>query len=63
MDFYLYRDNYVIKIGEGDAHVKQKLESQGYELFSRPLPTREEALTAQQIWQEQVNSRRELELF
>lgn len=57
MDFYLYRDNYVIKMGEGDETVKQKLESQGYELFSRPLPTREEALTAQHMWQEQVNSR------
>jgi hypothetical protein len=63
MYFYLYRDNYVIKMGEGDERLKAKLQSQGYELLSRPLPTREEAITAQQMWQEQINSRREQGLF
>ena len=49
MYFYLYRDNYVIKMGEGDERLQAKLQSQGYELFSRPLPTREEAMTAQHM--------------
>lgn len=63
MYFYLYRDNYVIKIGEGGERLKEKLQSQGYELFSHPLLTQEEAASAQLVWQEQVNSRREQGLF
>ncbi len=31
MRFYLYRDNYVVKIGEGDEQLSKKLESQGYD--------------------------------
>jgi hypothetical protein len=41
--FYLYRDNYVVKMGEGNEQLEKKLHSQGYELFSRPLPMQEEA--------------------
>ncbi len=63
MYFYLYRDNYIIKIGEGGDQLKQKLQSQGYELFSHPLLTQEEAASAQHVWQEQINSRREQGLF
>lgn len=63
MYFYLYRDNYVVKIGEGDEQLSKKLESQGYELFSRPLPTREAAASDQQVWQEQINTRHEQGLF
>jgi len=63
MCFFLYRDNYVVKMGEGDEQLKEKLESQGYELFSRPLPTREAAASEQQVWQENINTRREQGLF
>jgi hypothetical protein len=63
MCFYLYQDNYVIKMGEGDEQLEKKLHSQGYELFRCPLPTREEALVAQRVWQEQINKKREQGLF
>ena len=63
MYFYLYRDNYIIKIGAGGDQLKQKLQSQGYELFECALLTYEEAASAQQVWQEQINSRREQGLF
>ena len=63
MYFYLYRDGYMVKVGEGDKHLEEKLHNQGYELFSYPLPTREEAAAAQSLWQEQINTRREQGLF
>jgi hypothetical protein len=63
MYFYLYRDNFVIKMGQGDERLQAKLKSQGYELLSSPLPTREEAVIAQQMWQEQINHRRVQGLF
>ena len=63
MYFYLYRDNYMVKMGEGDEHLKEKLHSQGYETLDRPFPTREEAAAAQAVWQEQINTRREEGLF
>jgi hypothetical protein len=63
MYYYLYRDGYRIKIGEGDEHLQEKLQNQGYELFNHPLPTREEAVAAQNVWQEQINTRREQGLF
>ncbi len=63
MCFYLYRDNYLIKVGEGDKQLEQKLQSQGYELFSRPLPSREEAETQQQLWQVEIDQRRQAGLF
>ena len=46
-------------MGEGDESLEEKLHRQGYELFSHPLPTREEAAAAQSRWQEEINSRRE----
>ena len=53
----------MVKVGEGDKHLEEKLHNQGYELFSYPLPTREEAAAAQSLWQEQINTRREQGLF
>jgi hypothetical protein len=63
MYFYLYRDGYMVKLGEGDEHLEEKLHTQGYEVYGRPLPTREEAVAAQSVWQEQINARREQGLF
>jgi len=63
MYFYLYRDNYLVKMGEGDERLKEKLHRQGYETLDRPFPTREEAAAAQAVWQEQINTRREQGLF
>lgn len=63
MDFYLYRDNYVVKVGEGTEQLLAKLQSQGYELFQHPLPTQDQARAAQQLWQEQIDRRREQGLF
>ena len=63
MDFHLYRDNYVVKVGEGDRQLREKLQRQGYELFSQPLPTWDQAAVAQQVWQEQIDRRREQGLF
>ncbi|MBV9223321.1 MAG: hypothetical protein JOY85_04795 [Acidobacteriaceae bacterium] len=53
----------MIKMGEGDEHLEEKLHRQGYEVYSHPLPTREAAAAAQSIWQEQINSKREQGLF
>lgn len=58
MRFYLYRDHQVVKIGEGDELLQASLKGQGYQLLS-PLATREEARIAQQMWQEQIDNRRE----
>lgn len=63
MCFYLYRDNYIVKVGEGDDQLEQKLRSQGYELFERPLPSQEEAASHQQVWQKTIDMKRELGLF
>jgi hypothetical protein len=59
MYFYLYRDGYMVKMGEGDESLQEKLQRQGYEVFSHPLSTREEAAAAQSRWQEEINTRRE----
>jgi hypothetical protein len=59
MYFYLYRDGYMVKMGEGDESLEEKLHRQGYELFSHPLPTREEAVAAQSKWQEEINTKRQ----
>ncbi len=49
----------MVKMGEGDESLEEKLHRQGYELFSHPLPTREEAVAAQSKWQEEINTKRE----
>ncbi len=63
MNFYLYRDNYVVKVGEGDGKLENKLRSQGYELFDHPLPTKDEAESVQHLWQTEIDQRRSLGLF
>ena len=63
MRFYLYRDNYVIKVGEGDGQLEKKLRSQGYELLAHALPTREEAESQQRLWQNEIDRKRQQGLF
>jgi len=53
----------MVKMGEGDERLEEKLHNQGYEVYSHPLPTREAAVEAQSLWQEQINTRREQGLF
>ncbi len=63
MDFYLYRDNYVVKIGEGDQQLEQKLRSQGYELFRQPIRNLQQAQVQQSVWQREIDGKRELGSF
>ena len=58
MPFFLYRDGDDVKMAEGDDQVGSHLHDQGYELFSRPLFTTEEAATEERAWQERVDKMR-----
>ncbi len=62
MPFFLYRDGHDVKMAEGDYEVGSHLHDQGYELFSHPLFTAEEAATEQRAWQERVDKMREQEI-
>jgi hypothetical protein len=58
MPFFLYRDGDDVKMAEGDYQVGSHLRHKGYELFSRPLFTTEEATTEERAWQERVDKMR-----
>jgi hypothetical protein len=59
MAFFLYRDGYKIKRAKGDYEIASHLRHDGYELFSRPLFTDQEAATEERAWQERVDKMRE----
>jgi hypothetical protein len=59
MAFFLYRDGDEIKRAKGDYKIASHLHDKGYELFSRPLFTDQEAATEERAWQERVNKIRE----
>ena len=59
MAFFLYRDGNEIKRAKGDYEIASHLHDKGYELFSRPLFTDQEAATEERAWQERVNKLRE----
>ncbi len=58
MAFFLYRDGNQIKRAKGDYEIASHLHSGGYELFSRPLFTDQEAATEERAWQERVDKMR-----
>ena len=59
MAFFLYRDGNEIKRAKGDYEIASHLHDKGYELFSRPLFTDQEAATEERAWQERVDKMRE----
>ena len=59
MAFFLYRDGNEIKRTKGDYEIASHLHDKGYELFSRPLFTDQEAATEERAWQERVDKMRE----
>ncbi len=58
MAFFLYRDGYKIRRAKGDYEIASHLHDAGYELFSRPLFTDQEAATEERAWQERVDKTR-----
>ena len=58
MAFFLYRDGNEIKRAKGDYEIASHLHDKGYELFSRPLFTDQEAATEERAWQERVDKMR-----
>ena len=58
MAFFLYRDGNQIKRAKGDYEIASHLHNGGYELFSRPLFTDQEAATEERAWQERVDKMR-----
>jgi hypothetical protein len=58
MAFFLYRDGNEIKRAKGDYEISSHLRDKGYELFSRPLFTDQEAATEERAWQERVDKMR-----
>jgi len=58
MAFFLYRDGNEIKRAKGDYEIASRLHHEGYELFSRPLFTDQEAATEERAWQERVDKMR-----
>ena len=58
MAFFLYRDGNQIKRAKGDYEIASHLHDKGYELFSRPLFTDQEAATEDRAWQERVDKMR-----
>jgi hypothetical protein len=59
MAFFLYRDGHEIRRAKGDYEIASYLHGEGYELFSRPLFTDQEAVTEERAWQERVDKMRE----
>lgn len=59
MAFFLYRDGYEIRMAKGDYQIASQLHDAGYELFTRPLFTDQEAATEERAWQERVDKMRE----
>jgi hypothetical protein len=59
MAFFLYRDGYEIKRAKGDYEIASSLRREGYELFTRPLFTDQEAETEERAWQERLDKIRE----